>query len=136
MTAMLSKNSVCKTAAGERGDDPSRYLSKRLYQSFRTAGTVFRVIDQETRSVLVPYGKGKELIKKLCGSHTLSEEIRYLREAQQYSVNLYDQIFSRLAKEGGLFSVGESGAVALREEHYDEWSGIITTAREMEELIL
>lgn len=136
LTAMLSKNSVCKTAAGERGDDPSRYLSKRLYQSFRTAGTVFRVIDQETRSVLVPYGKGKELIKKLCGSHTLSEEIRYLREAQQYSVNLYDQIFARLAKEGGLLSVGESGAVALREEYYDEWSGIITTAREMEELIL
>lgn len=136
LVMMLSENNVCKNAAGDRGDDPKKYFFEHLYQSFRTAGTVFRVIDQETRSVLVPYGKGKELIKKLCGSHTLSEEIRYLREAQQYSVNLYDQIFSRLAKEGGLFSVGESGAVALREEYYDEWSGIITTAREMEELIL
>ena len=116
--------------------DPLPDLSKRFYQSFRTAGTVFQVIDQKTKSVIVPYGKGKELIERLGDRHTLSEEIRLLKEAQQYSVNLFEHIFNRLAGEDALVSLGETGAVILKDEYYDPWAGVTITPQEMKELII
>ena len=114
---MLSTNRKCRCTAGNLRDEdnPLPDLSKRFYQSFRTAGTVFQVIDQKTKSVIVPYGKGKELIERLGDRHTLSEEIRLLKEAQQYSVNLFEHIFNRLAGEDALVSLGETGAVILKD---------------------
>ena len=136
LVAMLSTNSGCRNAAKDLRDTPLPNLSKRLCQSFRTAGTVFQVIDQKTKSVIVPYGRGEVLIEKLADQHTLGEEIEYLKEAQQYSVNVFEQVFARLAEEGALHSLGETGAIALREEYYDVWAGIKTTPQEMKDLIL
>ncbi len=133
---MLSMNDVCQNAAKDRRENPLPDLSKRLRQSFRTAGSAFQVIDQKTKGVLVPYGRGRLLIENLAGSHSLSEEIRYLKDAQQYSVNLYEQIFERLGKEGALYSLGEAGVVVLKEEYYDVWAGIRTTPEELKPLIV
>lgn len=136
LVTMLSINKECQSEAGNRRENPLPYLSKRFRQSFRTAGGAFEVIDQKTRSVVVPYGEGKELIEKLAGRHMLREEIGYLKEAQQYSVNLYEMAFRRLAEEGALDSLGETGVVVLKEEYYDDWAGIKTTPQEMRELIM
>ena len=141
LVTMLSNNTQCRNMSRDLRYDsedmnPSVILSSRLCQSFRTAGAVFQVIDQNTRSVLVPYGKGKKLIEELTRQHTLSEETRILKEAQQFSVNVYEQVFERLEKEGALYSLGESGVLALKEEYYDEWAGIVTTPQEMEDFII
>ncbi len=128
LVTMLSSNRDC----ANKGKTPPKELSKRLRQSFRTAGRAFQVIDQRTKSVLVPYGRGTELIQKLADSHTMQEEIACLKEAQQYSVNLFDQVFDRLAREGALLSLGETGVVALRAEYYDAAAGVSTTPRELE----
>lgn len=136
LLTMLSANGECRKAAENRKDDPLPYLSKRLCQSFRTAGAAFQVIDQKTKSVVVPYGRGKGLIEKLADRHTLREEIEYLKEAQQYSVNLFEHVFERLAKEGALDSLGETGVVALKEEYYDALAGVRTTPQEMMDLII
>lgn len=138
LVTMLSTNRECRCTAGNLRDEnnPLPDLSKRFYQSFRTAGTVFQVIDQKTKSVIVPYGKGKELIERLGDRHTLSEEIRLLKEAQQYSVNLFEHIFNRLAGEEALVSLGETGAVILKDEYYDPWAGVTITPQEMKELII
>lgn len=136
LVTMLSTNIQCQNAAKDKKDNPLLDLSKRLLQSFRTAGEAFQVINQKTKSIIIPYGKGKVLIEKLADQHTLWEEIRYLKEAQQYSVNVYEQVFSRLANEGALNSLGESGAVALKEEYYDSWSGVMITPQEMVDLII
>lgn len=133
LVTMLSTNKVCRSEAGNLKENPLRYLS--LLQSFRTAGMAFRVIDQNTKSVLVPYGKGKKLIEKLTGRHTLREELALLKEAQQYSVNLYEYAFEELAKKGALVSVGETGVVVLKDEYYDALAGVIIIPQEMEELI-
>lgn len=141
LVTMLSKNTQCRNAAKDLRDDPEHpnplfCLNRQMSQSFRTAGAVFRVIDQKTRSVVVPYGKGKSLIEKLSNRNTLSEEIKYLKEAQQFSVNVFEQVFERLAKEGALNSLGEIGVVVLKEEYYDKWAGIMMTSQEMIELIM
>lgn len=136
LITMLSTNSGCIIAAKNKPEDRSSRLSKRFRQSFRTAGAVFQVIDQKTKSVIVPYGGGKELIEKLAGQHTLGEEIKYLKEAQQYSVNLFEHVFERLAKEGALNSLGETGAVVLKEEYYDVWAGVKIMPQEMKDLIM
>ena len=136
LVTMLSVNRECLSEAENRGDKIQLCLSKRFCQSFRTAGAAFEVIDQKTRSIVVPYGEGKKLIEKLSGRHMLREEIGYLKEAQQYSVNLYEPIFRRLAEEGALNSPGETGVVVLKEEYYDDWAGVKTTPQEMEQLIM
>jgi len=136
LVEMFSVNAVCQNAAKDRRENPLPGLSKRLRQSFRTAGSAFQVIDQKTKGVLVPYGKGRLLIEELAGSHSLCEEIQYLKDAQQYSVNLYEQIFELLAAEGALYSLGETGVVVLREEYYDAWAGVRTTAEELKTLIV
>lgn len=138
LVGMLSGNPVCRSAAANVREEknPLPGLSKRFCQSFRTVGTEFQVIEQKTRSVLVPYGKGRELIEKAGNRHTLREEIRFLKEAQQYSVNLFEHVFARLAREGALVSMEETGAVILKDEYYDTDAGVRITPQEMKELIV
>lgn len=136
LVTMLSANGECRNVAKDMRENPLPHLSKRFCQSFRTAGAFFQVIDQETKSIVVPYGRGKILIEKLSDQHMLWEEIGYLKEAQQYSVNVYEQTFERLAKEGALDSPGETGVAVLKEEYYDVWSGVVLTPQEMVELII
>lgn len=128
LVKMLSNNQGCTKS----GKPLPQGLSKWLLQSFRTAGEAFRVIDQQTKPVLVPYGKGAELVQTLESSHTMQEEIACLKQAQQYSVNLFDRIYDRLAREGALRALGETGVVALGAEYYNAAAGVRTTPEEME----
>ena len=65
----------------------------------------------------------------------MEEEIRLMRQMQQYCVNLYDNMYSRLEGEDALYPVGESGIIALKKEYYSEASGVRTEAGELEEMI-
>lgn len=102
-----------------------------LRQSFRTAGEIFEVIPEKTYPVLVPFENGKELIKELCASHTMQEEIILLRKAQRYTVNLYSNVFKRLCEQGAVVPVGESGVMALKEEYYSLSGGVKQEREEM-----
>lgn len=128
------------TLVGLLSDNPKRTtsLAKKppLNQSFREAGQAFEVIPQKTKPVIVPYREGEELIAQLHGSHTMEEEIRLMQRMQQYCVNLYDNMYRRLAEEDALYPVGESGIIVLRKEYYSETSGVKTEAGELEELIV
>lgn len=106
-----------------------------MNQSFQEAGKAFEVIPQKTKPVIVPYREGEELIAQLNGRHTMEEEIRLMRQMQQYCVNLYDNMYSRLEGEDALYPVGESGIIALKKEYYSEASGVKTEAGELEEMI-
>ena len=127
------------TLVGLLSDNPKRTASLKkkppMNQSFQEAGKTFEVIPQQTKPVIVPYREGEELIAQLNGSHTMEEEIRLVRQMQQYCVNLYDNVYRRLAGEDALYPVGESGIIALKKEYYSEESGIKTEAGELEEMI-
>ena len=120
-------------------DNPKRTaaLKKKppLNQSFQEAGKAFEVIPQKTKPVIVPYREGEKLIAQLNGSHTMEEEIRLMRQMQQYCVNLYDNMYRRLAEKDALYQVGENGVIALKKEYYREASDVKTEAGELEEMI-
>ena len=101
---------------------------RKMRQAFKTAGELFEVIDAPTKSVLVPYGEGKELITALCGGGSAKEVKELLRKAQRYSVNLYPHQINRLAEQNAIYPIASPGGVfelrALREEYYSDDLGV------------
>lgn len=93
-----------------------------FYQAFETAGNAFEVIDNKTVGVIVPYGKGRELIADLKSSKDIREKQKLLRQAQQYTVNLYEGEKRRLEKSLELLE--ELQVYVLIEGFYDEKTGI------------
>ncbi|NOH03076.1 MAG: CRISPR-associated helicase Cas3' [Chloroflexi bacterium] len=95
-----------------------------LRQSFRTANGEFRVIDSLTRGVIVPYKDGKKIITELCGAFGLEKQGKLLKQAQRYSVNLFQYQFDQLFKAGAIKEVQEdAGIYHLNEQYYSEEFG-------------
>ena len=128
LTELLGKNTQIVSGIG-------KYKSLKplvLHQSFRTAGKYFYVIPDDTKSVLVPWGGGAELIAALNGEHDMREEIRLLRRAQAYSVNVYDNMYRRLKNAGAISLIGNSGVCALAEGFYSDAGGVSVEQSELE----
>lgn len=103
-----------------------------LSQAFETAGKLFRVIDSDTTGVLAPYGEGKKLIERLRnGGLELTEAQRLLREAQRYSVNLYEQELQALQRQGALEAL-PWGVQAVADGYYHPQLGVVAEKGEME----
>jgi CRISPR-associated endonuclease/helicase Cas3 len=99
--------------------------SIRLRQAFMTAGKAFRVIDAPTKGVLVPYLRGAEIINELCANQNPEIQYRLLREAQQYSVNVFPNVFERLQDDGALTEIGDAvGIYHLHPTYYSEEFGL------------
>ena len=131
LTELLGKNTQIVSGIG-------KYKSLKplvLHQSFRTAGKYFYVIPDDTKSVLVPWGGGAALIAALNGEHDMREEIRLLRRAQAYSVNLYDNRYRRLKNAGAISLIGNSGVCALAEGFYSDAGGVSVEQEELELLM-
>ena len=119
---------------GKRKGKADGFVSTRrlvLRQSFQEAYSGFEVIPDATRPLLVPFMEGAELIAALAGGHGMREEIALLRRAQAYSVSVYEQGFAGLYRDGALYPVGESGAIALEEGYYDAECGLTEGRREL-----
>ncbi len=94
-----------------------------LAQSFRTANAEFRVIDSPTRGVIVPIGKGRRIITELCGAFGLEKKGKLLKQAQRYSVNLFDHKLNDLLKIGAIQEVQDAGIYYLNEQYYSKEFG-------------
>jgi CRISPR-associated endonuclease/helicase Cas3 len=95
-----------------------------LRQSFRTANGEFRVINSLTRGVVVPYRGGSQIITELCGTFGLEIQANLLKQAQRYSVNLFENQFKRLLEVGAIREVQEGAEIYyLKEEYYSEEFG-------------
>lgn len=106
-------------------DSKNGYKSKlMLKQAFKTAGNEFQVIDQNTTGIIVPYGEGEELITLINGNCSLSELKQYLKRAQQFSVNLFEQDKRKLEEMGGLVGLKNNTILALREGFYNDDVGV------------
>ncbi|MCD7945929.1 MAG: CRISPR-associated helicase Cas3' [Clostridiales bacterium] len=103
---------------------PDEHLFHYFKQAFRLAGSLFEVFGEDSVDVIVPYGKGKELIGKLNCSraeHDLAHAKELLQQAKPYSVSLYRYQIDVLEREGALLPLC-SGATALV-GHYDAQTG-------------
>jgi CRISPR-associated endonuclease/helicase Cas3 len=97
-----------------------------LRQAFKTAARAFKAIDAPTQGVIVPYGKeGADLIARLCGSFKPEIQIDLLRRAQQFSVNVFPNVFESLRLSRAVFEIGEAtGIFCLLPTHYSEQFGL------------
>lgn len=112
---LLSDNGLgCEALSQNTGKAPAGPLR----QAFQTAGRHFAVIDNEGVGVLVPYGKGADLISLLLSNPMPGETAVILRQAQHYTINLYANRIRELSEAGALFML-PCGALALNKEWYD-----------------
>lgn len=111
--SLLSMNGYCT-------EDSPYYFR----QAFRLAGSLFQVFEENTTDVVVPYGKGVELIHDLCGEKA-GRDPAYLRSlletAKPYTVSLYQYQINRLNMEHSLTPL-QGGALGLS-GHYGEQTG-------------
>lgn len=107
-------------------DKFGRECNLHLNFMFETAGRYFKVIDDLTTSILVPYGKGKEIIADLFSSISFKDKLKNLKLVQQYSINIYDNQFRTLKNENALILSEISGVYILKDGYYDKKMGLIT----------
>jgi CRISPR-associated endonuclease/helicase Cas3 len=75
-------------------------------QSFASASKEFRVIDGETRGLIVPYNQqAKELMSALSASHDIAIEFQLLRKAQQFAVNVFEWEMDTLKRSWAIYEV-------------------------------
>lgn len=127
---LLSANSKAKEALDYFRKDAGEW-QLILRQRFREAYTHFKVIEEKTMPVLVPFGEGRDLIAQLGEKRSMKEERFLLRKAQAYTVNVYDDLYKILKNEGALYPVGDTGAVALEEGYYNTQTGLMRERGEL-----
>jgi CRISPR-associated endonuclease/helicase Cas3 len=118
---LLSMNKISTNiySATHQGNAPDIFLR----QSFRSANGEFRVIDSPTRGVIVPYGDGNNIITELCGAFGLEKQGKLLKQAQRYSVNLFEHQFKKLRQTGAIQEVQDSGIYYLDKRYYSKEFG-------------
>lgn len=94
-----------------------------------TAADAFKAIDAPTQGVIVPYlNNGRDLIAQLCASHDPTQQFDLLREAQHYSVNVFQQTFQALEKDGAIAEIAPGARIFhLRPEYYSTEFGLSET---------
>lgn len=95
-----------------------------LNGSYKTAAEYFHVIDQQTTSVIVPYGEGKEIIALLNGAERVDDVTGILKKAQHYTVNVYQQELDQLKREKAIVEHLDGMIYELKESWYSKEYGI------------
>ncbi len=90
---------------------------------FRTASEKFHIIDnKDQRTVLVPYGKGEELIALL---KIKGPERSLLRKLQRYAVNIYAKDFAVMLEKGWLVETSPGIFALTSSAGYDLKTGLL-----------
>lgn len=93
---------------------------------FKTASKYFNVIDNNTKTIIVPFKEGKNIITSLISSNSLKDKINLLKISQQYSVNIYENIFNKLKNENAFIPCEIDGIYLLEKSFYDDVKGVVT----------
>lgn len=111
-----------------------------LQQAFMEAGKIFKAIDAPTQSVIVPYGRGAQVINELCAvakDFNLRAYYRLLKEAQKYSVNVFPHVWKKLVAADAVHEIQEGeGIYYLRPEYYSTAFGLSSEPVEMQSLFI
>lgn len=120
LEAQRGQNTYLKALRSNRGENLPLFLAN----SYNTAAEHFRVIDDLTTSVIVPYEEGKEIIAELNSSHSIEDLSKLLRRAQQYTISLYSNELKQLDHNGGIVPYLDGKILALKESAYNEEFGL------------
>lgn len=107
----------------DSGNHPAR-SEFVMHGGYRTAGEYFKVIDQNTVSVLAACSEGENIYLKLCRDPPMDEKIRLLRKAALYSVSVYSDKFKRLCDNDAIITLDNTNIYILRKEFYSSQTGV------------
>lgn len=96
---------------------------------FKTARENFAVIENNTKTLIVPFMEGKDIIADLISSLEIEQKAALLKRAQHYSVNVFKNKFEKLQKIGAIISCDIEGVYLLREGFYDNETGIVMESK-------
>lgn len=104
-----------------------------MNQAYKTAGQAYRVIDDNSFGVIVPYKKGVEIIECIQGESDLADIKMYIRQAQRYTVNVresqlreFDGFIQPVNKKiPNLYMVAAPGAYSMDYGITQEWETLI-----------
>ena len=125
----LISNNESKVRAAEYSKGQENFRTKhRLFQAFKTASKVMKLIEQETKSLIVQY-KNEKLIEDLMSAidkYDFAEVKNLLKKLQRFTVNIpkwkdADAQCSFIYKKSNLFNLG---IYILQEEYYDAVCGV------------
>ncbi len=104
-----------------------------LKQPFQLIGRNFRVFDQDTTDILVPFGNGGEIAEQLISMQDGWSDFGKLREimgkAKKYTIGIYEWQKEKLYQAGLLSEVLDGRAWVLDGKAYDDCFGL-TVAEE------
>ena len=135
-TSLISLLSTNENHFNLSGLNKTKPYLEFFVQAFKTAGSLFEVIDSQTRDLVVPYNdEARDLIMKLDDPSYYLYSSDLLRKAQKYTINVYDAQ-NRKLKDAGAVRMLHSGVSVLEEPFYDEDFGVTTEGSEQEVLII
>lgn len=91
---------------------------------FETARKNFSVIENNTKTVIVPFKGGREIIADLKSSLDFKKKAAALKKAQNYLVNIYENKFKQLERLGAIVLCDIEGVYLLGEGFYSESTGV------------
>ncbi|MCU0652076.1 MAG: CRISPR-associated helicase Cas3' [Candidatus Omnitrophica bacterium] len=119
--SLLSTNDL---SVGEYERINKKSPSLPLRQAFMSAARAFQPIDSPARGIVVPYGKeGQGIINALCAAYDIEKQYHLLKEAQRYSVNIFENDWRKLSQAIHEVQAG-AGVFYLDERYYSDDYGI------------
>ena len=115
-----TRQSVGKKYEKEHGAKYPLFFTTKMEDSAKN----FDVISNMTKSVLIPYGEGEDLILDLNGEDEIEDITFLLKKAQQYSIQIYDYEERILQKEAGIIALDVGEILILKESFYSEEYGL------------
>lgn len=115
------------------GGFPCTEKKNHMNQAYKTAGREYRVIDDHSFGVIVPYKEGNDILEDIRQSSDLSDVKTYIRKAQRYTVNVrenqlkkFDGLIQRVSDDiPGLYMVAAPGAYTEERGITAEWEPLI-----------
>lgn len=127
--SMLAENNYSKENYRNR---TGKSFSHLISQAFHSADESFKMIDNNTKSVVVIFGESEELIeeyRKLPTGIFSKEKIKILNKLQKYSVPLYEWQLKKLAEQRAVYPLDEeTGICILSKTYYSLETGVVLNA--------
>ena len=95
-----------------------------LKQAMKTAGDLFSVFGNKTKTVVVPYGDGASLIDELKEVKISAKYMfEWMQKIKPYTVSIYDEQLDNIQSSGGIEEI--EGVLILHPKYYHTTFGVI-----------
>ena len=118
---------LAKLLANENNNAISKKVQQEnmkflLRQPFKTVAKEFKVFDNNTIDIIVPYEEGKQIIEKIREMQTkwidIAELQMIMKKAKQYTISVYQWEINKLSENGLLEEFFDKKILALEEKMY------------------